>query len=89
MRGHAGNLIRLALEYGAAHHPEIVQRQDVLLLGIYRLLRALHRRLCPAEPPFADYDDLTGFYLEDLMGAYELDEEAREARAAARSKTAI
>ncbi len=60
--------MRVALEQKAAHHPEIIERQDTLLRLIYLSLRALTLQAVPEmAEALPQITPLTKDYLDDLL----------------------
>jgi hypothetical protein len=50
-------------------HPEILQRQDVLLSGIYHALADIRQALAPGKEPMPEYAPLSMDYLSDAHAA--------------------
>jgi hypothetical protein len=61
LRGGLREYLTAARDHAASNHPQVIARQDALLLGIYRMMR----QLVPAPPP--DVCDLGTDYLDDLV----------------------
>lgn len=59
--------MRAAHSQGAANHPELLERNDALLLGIHDRLGVLCDALAPSAGKGPDFLPLSGDYLSDLI----------------------